>query len=80
MKPKIKIELKPHVDPPPFICSVCGVEREYWLLMHNGKHKVCARHYCKPIISNQQMRDFSWKDTYQIQAASLIIKELKNAK
>lgn len=83
MKQKLKLDLgvyKPEPDPPPFKCELCGVERDYFHLLHDGKYKICSRHYAKPVISHQAMRDYKYKDTSQIWAASLIIKELKNAK
>jgi hypothetical protein len=80
-KIKLKIPItQPEPDPPPFKCFLCGVERDNWLLLHDGKEKICSRHYAKPVLSYQEMRDFKYKDTMQIQAASLIIRELKNAK
>jgi len=83
MREKIKlvVSITPvEPEPPPFKCCLCGVERDHWLLLHDGENKICSRHYAKPVLSYKEMYDFKYRDSMQIQAASLIIKELKNAR
>lgn len=82
--PKRKLKLnfdigKPNPDPPPFICALCGEERGYWTIIHNGKEKICALHYqVSPIIKRNLQ--INYDDRLQINAAEAAIREIEKCK
>lgn len=79
---KIKIRFDPipvEPDPPPFVCDVCGKEREYYQLLHKGEKKMCWDHMDRRTgIPTEARVAMDWRDHSQLCAIATIIGEIKN--
>lgn len=83
MTDKIKLDLGADFTmsdkkPEPFKCELCGVVREYMSLLHDGDKKICSRHYAVSPLGGEASAQLTWKDMWQINAASAVIREIKN--
>ncbi len=79
---KLKLDFKfdePEPAPPPFVCDLCGIEREHWQAIHRGKLSMCWFHRDRGLQLPRDARlAMDFKDTGQLQVISSLIGELKH--